>query len=57
MMLYTCEKFHQNISNSFQLAKRTQVHGRNGYVQCSKGDNSKVGKPESHSALHLCEVS
>ena len=30
MVLYICEKFHENISNDFV---RTQVHGRNGYVQ------------------------
>ena len=32
--------------NGFQLTERTQVHGRNGYVQSSKGSNSKRGKPE-----------
>ena len=37
MMLYICEKFHNNISNGFQLTEQTQVHGRNGYVQYSKG--------------------
>ena len=40
-MLYFCAKFHENISNGFQLTKRTRVHGRNGYVQCSTGNNSK----------------
>ena len=40
MVLYICEKFH-NISNDFQLTARKQVCGRKGYVQCSKGDNSK----------------
>ena len=66
MMLYICEKFHNHIPNGFQLAERTRVHGRNGYVQCSKGNNSKSGQTRvmvhvfcksSHSALHLCEVS
>ena len=36
-VLYNCERFHENISNSFQLT----VHGGNVYVQCSKGNNSK----------------
>ena len=29
--------FQQNIWNGFQLIVQTRVHGRNGYVQCSKG--------------------
>ena len=41
MVLFICEKFHKNISNGFQLTEGTQVHGRNDYVQCSKGNNSK----------------
>ena len=45
-VLYICEKFHQNIWNGLKTTEWTQVHGRNGYVQCSKGNNSKVGKPE-----------
>ena len=65
IVLYTCVKFRENISNSFQLTERTQVHGRNDYVQCSKGNNSKSKQTRvmihvfcmlSHSALHLCEV-
>ena len=64
MVLYICEKFHQNISNGFQLTERTQVHGRNGYVQCSKGNNSKRRQTRvtvekfcssSYQALNLCE--
>ena len=43
MVLYICKKFH-NILNSFQLTERTQVNGKNGYVQCSI--TSKIGKPE-----------
>ena len=62
MVLYVSEKFHNNISNDFQLTERTQVHGRNGYVQ--RAITPKVGEPKlrflfftiSHSALHLCEV-
>ena len=61
IVLYICVKFHENISNCFQLTDRTRVHGRNGYVQCSKGNNSKSRKTRvtvyvSNSALHLCEV-
>ena len=40
VVLYICEKFHNYISNGVQLTERTQVHGRNGYVQCSKSNNS-----------------
>ena len=46
MVLYISENFHYNISNIFQLTEQTQAHDRNGYGQCSKGNNSKVGKPE-----------
>ena len=65
MVLYICEKFHENISNVFQLTELTQVHGRNGYVQCSEGNNSrsrqtrvKVRKfcTSFSGALNLCEV-
>ena len=41
IVLYICVKFPANISNGFQLTERTRVYGRNGYVQCSKGNNSK----------------
>ena len=41
MVLYICEKFHENTSNGFQLTEWTQVHARNVYVQCSKVNNSK----------------
>ena len=56
-------KFRENILNGFQLTERTRVHGRNGYVQCSKGNNSKSRQTRvrgyvfcmlSHCALHLC---
>ena len=47
IVLYICVKFHENTSNRFQLTeRRTQVHGRNGYVQCSKAITPKVGKPD-----------
>ena len=32
--------------NGFQLTEQTRVHGRNCYVQCSKGNKFKIGKPE-----------
>ena len=41
MVLYICKKFHENISNSFQFTEWTQVHGRNGHVQCSKHNTYK----------------
>ena len=66
MVLYTCEKFHNNILKDFQLTEQILVQARNGYVQCSKGNNSKSRQTRvtvyvfctlSHSALHYCEVS
>ena len=65
IVLYICVKFPENISNGFQLTEQTRVHGRNGYVQCSKGINSKCRQTRvtvhvfcmsPHSALHLCAV-
>ena len=41
MVLKICEKFHNNVSICFQLSEQTRVHGRNGYVQFSEGNNSK----------------
>ena len=41
IVLYSCVKFRENITNSFRVMELTLVHGRNGYVQCSKGNNSK----------------
>ena len=32
-VFFICEKFHNNISNGFQLTEWAQVHGRNGYGQ------------------------
>ena len=68
-VLYTCEKFHNYTSHGFQLTEQTRVHNRNGYVQNSKGNNSKnrwtrvtihVFCMLSHSvstlSLHLYEV-
>ena len=66
MMLYIRAQFRENITNGIRIMERTQVHGRNGYVQCSKGNNSKsrqtrvmvhVFCTSSHSALHCRGVS
>ena len=60
-VFYVCERFHENILNSFQLT----IHGGNGYVQCSKDNNSKSRQTRvtvhvfgtlPHGALYLCEV-
>ena len=44
MVLYICEKFHENISDGFQLTERTQVHGKNGYFNFQRAITPKVGK-------------
>ena len=44
--LYICVNIRENILNGFQLTERTRVHGRNGYVQCSKDNNSKSKQKE-----------
>ena len=42
LLFCTCEKFHENVSYGFQLyTEWTRVQARNGYVQCSKGNNFK----------------
>ena len=46
IVLCICVKFHENISYVFTLTERTQVHGRNGYVQFQRAITSKVVKPE-----------
>ena len=65
IVLYICKRIHENISNHFQLTGWTWVHGGNGYVWCSKGNNSKsrhirvtvhVFCTLSYGALYLCEV-
>ena len=64
-LLYIYVKFHENNSNCFQLTEQTQVHGRNGYVQCSKGNNSRTRQSKvmvhafcmlKNGSLHLWEV-
>ena len=66
IMFYICVKFRENVTNCIRVMERTRVHGRNGCVQCSKGNNSVSRKPRvtvhvfytsSHSGLHWCEVS
>ena len=66
MMFYIREKFLEYISKGFQLIERTQVHNQNGYVQCTKGNNSKSRQTRStihefctlsHGALNLFDVS
>ena len=54
MVLYICEKFHKNILNGFQLTERTQVHGRNGYVQSII--TPKAGKPELRFMCSACRL-
>ena len=65
IVLHICVKFGENILNRFELTERIWIQGRNGYVQCSKGNNSKsrqirvkvhVFCMSSLSALHLCKV-
>ena len=51
IVLYICLKFRDNISNGFQLTERMGVYGRNGYVQCSKGNNSK--SRQTRVAVHV----
>ena len=61
-VLYICVTISENILNGFQLTERTQVYGRNDYVQCSKAITPKVGRPElrfmcsAHRlmVLHIC---
>ena len=66
IVLYIYVKFKENITNGKRVIERTRVHGRNGYVQCSKGNNygSKQTRVMVHvfctlsyGALHFCEVS
>ena len=41
MVLYICVKFRENNTNGIRVMEQTRVHGINGYVQCSKGNNFK----------------
>ena len=40
IVLYICMNFHETITNNIRVMEWTPVHGRNGYDQCSKGNNS-----------------
>ena len=42
MVHYICERFHDNILNSFQLIEPTGVHGGNDYVQSSNGNTVAI---------------
>ena len=66
IMLYICVKFRKNTTNGIRVMEQTQVHGRNDYVQCLKGNNSVSRQTRvtvyvfhtfSHGGLHWCEVS
>ena len=48
IVLYICVKFRANILDGFKLTEYTHIHGRNGYVQCSKGNNSKSRQTRVH---------
>ena len=65
MVLYICEKFHNNISNSFQLTEHTGVE-KWLFSMFIWAIMEKIGQTRVivhvfcklfHSALHLCEVS
>ena len=43
-MFCICVKFRENITKGIRVMERTRVHGKNGYVQCSKGNNSASGQ-------------
>ena len=40
VVLKICVTFHENVRNGISVMERTRAHGRNGYIQCSKGNNS-----------------
>ena len=52
MVLYIYVKFRENITNDFRVMERTRVHGKNGYVQCSKGSNSKSRQTQFVCSAH-----
>ena len=65
IILHICVKFRENITKGIRVMERTREHGRNGYVQCSRGDNSVSRQTRvmihfctsCHGGLHWCEVS
>ena len=50
-----CVKFCDNIMNGIRVMEWTQIHGRNGYVHCSKSNNSKKYANQSYGScvLHI----
>ena len=65
MMLYICVKFHQNIhlqSRHEYIAEMPIfniyyiLHGRNGFVKCSKGNISKIDKTELWFMYSACRL-
>ena len=42
LLFYICVTFRENITNGIRVMGWTRAHGRNGYVQCLKGNNSKM---------------
>ena len=66
MVIYSCIKFQENISNSFQVTERTPIYYRSHYFQSSKGHKSKsrltrvmvfMFCTSFYDALHMCKVS
>ena len=66
IVLYICVKFRENITNGIIVIERIRVYGKNGYVRCSKGNNSICRSTRVtvhlfctslHGVLHCCEVS
>ena len=63
IVLCICVKFHENISNGFQVTGQTRVYDKEHYLQCSMGHNSKSRKnrvvvlmfcKSSHGVLYIC---
>ena len=61
-----CVKFQKDRPKTVRGVALTRKQGRNGYLKCSKGNNTKIGQARvtvlglsmsTQSALHLCEVS
>ena len=42
MLLHICVKFRENTTNGIRVMERKREHGRNSYVQCSKGKLTRV---------------
>ena len=62
---HLCEISWKYLKRFFLFTKQTRVHGGNGYVQCSMGNNSKSRQTRvllhmfcilPHGTLYLCEV-